>query len=106
MSGRVALRALSLAEGISLLLLLLVAMPLKHALGWAVAARVAGSVHGLLFLALLSCAFRVWAEQALSRRRVLAVVGWALVPLGFVFAERLIKGDATTEPDAISREVP
>lgn len=47
------LRAVAFLEGLSYLALLLVAMPLKYLAGQPLAVRVAGSVHGALFVALV-----------------------------------------------------
>ncbi|WP_437664624.1 DUF3817 domain-containing protein [Sorangium sp. So ce1182] len=88
------LRLASLVEGASLLLLLLVAMPLKYGVGLAVAVRVAGTLHGLLFLVLLSVASRAYFERAVSPRSLLRVLALSLVPLGFLAAERLLRRDA------------
>jgi integral membrane protein len=43
-------RALAIAEGVSFLVLLLVAMPLKHLAGIGAPTRIVGLVHGLLFV--------------------------------------------------------
>ncbi|XXT24824.1 DUF3817 domain-containing protein [Sorangium sp. So ce429] len=91
------LRLASLVEGASLLLLLMVAMPLKYGLGLAIAVRVAGTFHGLLFLVLLSVASRAYFERAVSPRSLLRVLGLSLVPLGFLAAERLLRRDADGE---------
>ena len=78
------LRVLNYAEGCSLLALLFVAMPLKHLFGLPIAVRVAGSLHGILFLALLSTLFQSWFEGALPERRALRALAWAFVPFGFL----------------------
>jgi integral membrane protein len=46
------LRLLSLAEGVSTLILFGIAMPLKYAAGMPLAVTIAGTVHGALFTAL------------------------------------------------------
>ncbi|WP_437609421.1 DUF3817 domain-containing protein [Sorangium sp. So ce834] len=92
MNERRTLRIASIVEGASLLILLLVAMPLKYALDYPVAVRIAGSVHGVLFLAMLSAAFRAALERALSSRAVLSVVALSVVPFGFVIADRILRG--------------
>ncbi len=94
MSSLHSLRLASLVEGASLLLLLLVAMPLKYGLGLAIAVRVAGAIHGLLCLVLLSVASRAYFERAVPTRSLLRVLGLSLVPLGFLAAERLLRRDA------------
>ena len=48
------MRVVSLIEGSTLLLLLLVAVPLKHLAGIFVATRIMGPVHGLAFLAYMT----------------------------------------------------
>lgn len=45
-----AFRKLSLAEGCSLLVLLLVAMPLKYFFGFPLAVKTVGWLHGILFM--------------------------------------------------------
>lgn len=44
------LRAIGLLEGISYLVLLLIAMPLKYLADWPLAVRIVGTVHGGLFI--------------------------------------------------------
>nr|MBJ6878079.1 DUF3817 domain-containing protein [Vibrio cholerae] len=44
------LRAIGLIEGISFLLLLFVAMPLKYFAGFATAVKITGMAHGVLFI--------------------------------------------------------
>ena len=52
------LRAVVFLEGISYLVLLFVAMPLKYFGGMPLAVRIAGSVHGFLFVALVALTLR------------------------------------------------
>lgn len=88
------LRLLSIAEGISLLLLVLIAMPLKYALGMPLAVRIVGMIHGLLFLALLSSAAQTYFAREVSGGRLVKVMVWALLPFGFIFVERLLREPA------------
>ena len=70
------LRSVGFAEAVSYLILLGVAMPLKYLGGFAWAVRVAGSVHGFLFVAyVLAVAVtgraqrwpaRIWAEALMA----------------------------------------
>jgi integral membrane protein len=57
------LRLIGLLEGISLLVLLGVATPLKHFCGSPVLVRVLGPIHGLLFLLFVVKALSVGVEQ-------------------------------------------
>jgi integral membrane protein len=56
------LRLLALAEGLSLLLLIGVAVPLKHFYGNPALVRAIGPVHGLLFVLFILNALRVGVE--------------------------------------------
>jgi integral membrane protein len=87
------LRRMSALEGASLLALLGVAMPLKYALGLPVATRLAGTLHGLLFLVLLAAVARAHFERAAPPKTLLRVAGLSLVPFGFLAAERLLRRD-------------
>jgi integral membrane protein len=46
-------RKIAFAEGVSFLVLLLVAMPLKYLAGYPLAVKITGSLHGILFIAFL-----------------------------------------------------
>jgi integral membrane protein len=93
MKGSGVFRSLSWAEGSSLLLLLGVAMPLKYLLGFPLAVRIVGSLHGVLVLALLSSGLQVWLEKSLSPKVVLRVWGWSLVPFGFLVVDGLLRSN-------------
>ncbi|WNG34996.1 DUF3817 domain-containing protein [Archangium minus] len=85
------LRLIGLLEGLSFLALLLIAMPLKYLLGLPIAVRVAGSVHGLLFLLFVAALFRVALERDWPLRRSLAAFGASLVPWGTFVLDRQLK---------------
>ena len=57
------LRAVGLAEGVSFLLLLGVAMPLKYAAGYPQAVRIVGWVHGLFFMGYCWTLFETATER-------------------------------------------
>ena len=52
-------RKVAIAEGVSFLVLLLIAMPLKYAAGYPIAVQIAGSIHGALFIAFIYLAWEV-----------------------------------------------
>jgi integral membrane protein len=94
MSPLYMLRLYGFLEGVSLLLLLLVAMPLKYLFALPIAVRIVGSIHGLLFLLFVSALFRVATERGWPPRRYLTALGASLVPCGtFFFARALDAGD-------------
>ena len=84
------LRVANRLEGISLIVLVFIAVPLKHFAGLPVAVRIVGSVHGLLFLVFVAILFRVALEQRWPLGRAFAVFITAFVPGGAFFLERLL----------------
>jgi len=76
------LRAIGLVEGISFLLLLGIAMPLKYLFDMPLAVRYVGMAHGLLFV--LYAASGLWAGHSLRWPigRTLMVLGAAVIPAG------------------------
>ena len=84
------LRAVGMVEAVSFLLLLGVAMPLKYFAGMPVAVKIAGWIHGLLFLAFGLCLLVAHGERRWSMRWSALVLVAALLPFGpFVIARRL-----------------
>ncbi len=93
------LRAITFAEGVSYLVLLFIAMPLKYAADIPIAVRVVGMVHGLLFVLLALMLVNVLAGGALSLKRSAVVFLSSLVPFGAFVIDKYLKGWAS-ERDA------
>ena len=55
-------RKIAFAEGVSFLVLLLIAMPLKYMAGLPIAVTIVGGLHGLLFVAFIIMAWEVKTE--------------------------------------------
>lgn len=85
------LRHVALAEGVSFLLLLFVAMPLKYFAGMPMAVKAAGWLHGALFLLLCALLVYVLLVTTLSFLRALIVFAAALVPFGPFLIDRWMK---------------
>jgi integral membrane protein len=85
------LRAVSLTEGVSYLLLLLVAMPLKYIWDQPLAVKFVGWAHGLLFMALGALVLLAMIRAALPFRLAVIVGIAALLPAGPFFADRMLK---------------
>jgi integral membrane protein len=75
-------------EGISFLVLLGIAMPLKHAFGMPMAVRVVGLAHGVLFLMYVMALLRIGGEERWPRRRTALGFLASLVPFGPFWFER------------------
>jgi len=85
-------RIISLIEGLSFLVLLFVAMPLKYYWGYPEAVSMVGMTHGLLFVAYVIMAGMVGQRQGWSDRFTLVVVLAGMLPFGcFVLEHRLKK---------------
>lgn len=83
-------RIVALLEGLSFLLLLFVAMPLKYFADMPVAVRIVGAVHGLLFVLYVPALFRAASEHAWPARRWIVAFAASFVPFGtFVFDRSL-----------------
>ncbi|WP_437709655.1 DUF3817 domain-containing protein [Sorangium sp. So ce448] len=102
MSALRTLRVVGFLEGLSFLVLLTVAMPLKYIFGLPIAVRIAGSAHGLFFLLFVSALFRAATERDWPRRRSLTALLASLVPGGTFALDRTLKreieGDTGTAP--------
>jgi integral membrane protein len=88
------LRALGMVEAVSFLLLLSVAMPLKYFAGLPLAVKIAGWLHGLLFLAFCMLLLEIHQAQKWPLRWTAVVLVAALLPFGpFVIDRRLKNRD-------------
>jgi len=77
-------------EGLSLLLLMGVAMPLKYGMGFEHATQVPGWAHGVLFIAYVALLGVVGLRSGWSLARIAAGFVAAFVPFGtFVFERSL-----------------
>jgi integral membrane protein len=85
------LRFVALLEGLSFVLLLFVAMPLKYLAELPIAVRIVGSVHGLLFLVFVGALYRVVLEYEWPARRWLAAFVSSIVPFGTLVFDRSLK---------------
>jgi integral membrane protein len=84
------LRAVGMVEAVSFLLLLGVAMPLKYFAGMPLAVKIAGWIHGLLFIAFGVCLLVAQGERRWPMRWTALVFVAALLPFGpFVIDRRL-----------------
>jgi len=91
------LRLSSILDGISYLILLGIAMPLKYLADLPLAVRLAGSLHGFLFLALCACLLEVLVRRKLSFAWCVIVFVCALFPFAPFFLDRKLKQGATEE---------
>ncbi|MBL8909545.1 MAG: DUF3817 domain-containing protein [Archangium sp.] len=86
-------RAVSLAEGVSWLLLLFVAMPLKYALNEPMAVRILGRVHGGLFVLFLITLGMAATEREWKFGQIARAFVAALIPGGAFWLERKLRAE-------------
>lgn len=82
------LRIVGVAEGISFLVLLLIAMPLKHFLGFPMAVKVVGWAHGVLFILYIIVVFLSIRTMKWDWLDVVIALIASLAPGGTLFLDR------------------
>jgi len=94
--GRV--RAVGMLEGISFLLLMGIAMPLKYMAGIPEAVKYTGWAHGLLFILYVMTIFQAWAGGQLSFKKSAMAFVASLLPFGPFIIDRKL-ADSDTDSD-------
>ncbi len=90
------LRVIGMLEGISFLLLLFLAMPLKYGSGMDMAVTIAGSVHGALFILYIAAVIFVWIQRRWTFLRAIIAMTVSVIPFGpFVFDKSLRREQET-----------
>ncbi len=87
MSSLLALRTTGMIEGISFLILLCIAMPLKYVYGQPEMVRYVGSLHGVLTIVYIYFLVTVTAQLKWSLKTALLAFIASLVPFGMLYAE-------------------
>jgi integral membrane protein len=86
------LRRVGFLEGVSLLVLLFIAMPLKYIWHQPGAVKIVGWIHGALFVLFMLLLLRVYEQKAWSFKKVVLGFLAAFLPFGtFVFDRQLKK---------------
>ena len=86
-------RMIGITEGISFLVLLLIAMPLKYFFKIPEAVKVTGWIHGALFITFLYFAFEVMGTCKKNFGWFLKAFVAAIIPLGTFIFDRQLKTD-------------
>ena len=95
------LRSVAFLEGISYVVLLFVAMPLKYLAGQPMAVRVVGLLHGILFMWLMFLLFEGVSSRGRPRSWALRIGIASLLPFGtLVLDRRLREEDAAWRQEA------
>lgn len=81
-------RAVAIAEGISFLVLLFVAMPLKYFVGLPMAVKVVGWAHGVLFIWYWVAAVPLFTKLKWEAERIVGLGLASILPFGTFVLER------------------
>lgn len=86
-------RKVAVAEGISYLLLLFVAMPLKYFAGMPLAVKYTGWAHGLLFVLYAAFLVLAWQEQKWKFGKAALIFLASLLPFMPFLVDRKLKDE-------------
>ena len=84
-------RIIAIAEGISFLVLLGIAMPLKYFAGLPAAVKICGYIHGFLFIAFVALAWNVKNELNKNIAWFAKALLASLLPFGTFVLDRSLK---------------
>jgi integral membrane protein len=84
-------RLIALLEGISFIILLFIAMPLKYLAGMPLAVKYIGWVHGALFVFYVILLVQVWIEYNWKFIKVLGAFIASLLPFGTFYLDKKLK---------------
>lgn len=84
-------RLIALLEGVSFLVLLFIAMPLKYAADMPLAVRVVGMAHGVLFIAYVLLLVDLFASKKFTASRCGIAFVASLLPFGTFAFDRVLK---------------
>lgn len=93
MSSLSIFRKVAIAEGISYLLLLFVAMPLKYLADMPLAVRYTGWAHGLLFVLYAATLVLAWQEQKWKFGKAVLIFLASLLPFMPFVVDRKLKDE-------------
>ncbi len=93
-------RWIALSEGVSFLVLLGIAMPLKYLAEIAIAVKIVGWIHGILFILYLVLGLHAAGVLRWSLRFRFYVLVASLVPFGTFVLDRYLRTEATTTSES------
>jgi integral membrane protein len=92
------LRLIGFIEGVSFLVLLLIAMPLKYFLDFPMAVKITGWIHGILFMLYVAAVFMAVKAMQWNWFYVLVALAASLIPIGtFILDTSLRKREQELE---------
>ncbi len=84
-------RVIAICEGISFLILLLIAMPLKYFAGYPQGVLIVGWIHGFLFIVYIISALEVKIVKKWNVSKSIIALAASLIPLGpFILDKKIL----------------
>ena len=84
-------RLINKIEGYSFLFLLFVAMPLKYMAGFPIATKIAGMIHGVLFIGFIYQLIIATEEVPFSKKEAFIFFVASVIPFGSFYTEKECK---------------
>ena len=84
-------RLINKIEGYSFIILLFIAMPLKYSFGFPIATKIAGMIHGVLFMAFVYQLLEAMKDVPFNKKETLIYFILSLVPFGSFYTDKLCK---------------
>lgn len=83
-------RIIAFIEGVSFVVLLFIAMPLKYMMGMPEAVRITGMAHGILFVLFMFLLLQASIEYGWKFKKIVLLFLLSIVPFGTFWAEKKI----------------
>ena len=83
-------------EGISFLILLFIAMPMKYSFGYPMATKIVGMTHGILVFAFIYQIIEAKNEDGFSLKETAFYSILSLIPFGSFYTDKLLAKKITT----------
>lgn len=90
-------RLISFIEGISFLVLVFIAMPLKYLAGIALAVKIAGMTHGILFILFIIALVMAYKKYSWNNSLTFKLFVYSVIPFGFILIEKTIMKESVKE---------
>ena len=83
-------RLINKIEGISFIILIFIAMPMKYSFGYPIATKVVGMMHGLLVFAFIYQIIEAKKEADFSLKETALYSILSLIPFGSFYTDKLL----------------
>ncbi len=94
------LRYSALTEGVSWLVLLFIAMPLKYVWGDPSFVRAVGMTHGVLFILLITLLLQTFMEERIDKKEAITIFIASFLPFGTFFTDKSLR-EVIAEEEAV-----